>query len=1253
MRPENRTFKTYLKGLIVSLTPLLVFPLLAVYVWVANTRPQEGALTANVSPQVTFTGREAAYYINFNGLAEGAQPAPPLQIDMALLIDVSGSMTSSLDAMADAARQVTVDLSEANPDIKFSLTQFSSGAETLVDWTSDPGVLGAGLNRLTKTGGDNDSRAAFRELDELLARARPEAKKVVLFYTDGVIAACACNPMSWPEMEAAGRRLREADVEIYSVGLPLTGSDPNMVRVTGSRDHIHDPVDLNDLLANFRLVTGRIQPGAGEGGQVSHRLDGRHFSAPLEGTPWSIEPSGTLTLGVGKIMKNPDRYAHPLRPLSSGIWRVGVEAPKLVYIDEAGKLRRAVVARKPLMLVVGWFPLLLTLLPTVLWTLYHYRPRAIAFTEDEVVLPDIARPRPPTLLPALPAVAAETSPPVPTLFIGIGGAGRRALSAVRADLKQMSSSSLPQPYRFLWLDVDSKESARPLRFADWARHPIEELAVPQDVYQLERYVSEQKPIPSHLKWFDFVHYDREAAREVLNLADGSRGDRRLARLTLLRWLGEKGEPLATLAAHASLLNDLKSPDETRQIIVFASPTGGVGSGWFVDVGRMLRRIGRERQQQTVSEFVPEIIGVWCGERDAVNLANRDALRLETETATLAGAYPQQVSLDAQGGLLSQADTESPYNWIFSVSGDDETSVAAQCAGVASILVERWPRTELLRRVLPSAADILTPIHVRSIHILTAELRERIFFNLLRRVLGPDILLDLEPAGTGGLRAGELTADAVQQKLVDWETELAPATPLQIIIAAAAGEPQQTQAMYHSIRVMPSLTSEWLAWALSSSLNQKLRGRRETGAGLWRRQWMPGEAVAVLQLLASRLESTVIPQAQSLGGEPRALEILEMAKGWAESAAKELERWLAEFSSVSQQVSREQQDLVKERDALTSLKDREYLDLPAGEEQIEELTKEVFTVWLGTPDVSSAIRERLFFGLEETSGGAWRIVLHAYFNEPKVFDNAETASAELRAHLWSLALTAPATHIGRVLSLLDEDRKATLSRGLVDLNLSCDEALLVAPVADGLGASDTAELESFLRAVPQPANQGGRTDVKGHDRSAIRRVTLLSATSERDFQPDLPFVSESEIFAERIRYCAERKYELSTPQFPPELRIALSHPEEFRAFVKAYRSGRIVLREDGAGRQQWMLTETGEFLTYGAHPTLAQAAATYIYDTRKKPAAGMTASTDVNGGGDFTKLRGWLNRQERRASDDVLAQLAIDVFEDCVRTTQGE
>jgi hypothetical protein len=471
-----------------------------------------------------------------------------------------------------------------------------------------------------------------------------------------------------------------------------------------------------------------------------------------------------------------------------------------------------------------------------------------------------------------------------------------------------------------------------------------------------------------------------------------------------------------------------------------------------------------------------------------------------------------------------------------------------------------------------------------------------------------------------------------------------------MIIAASADPQRTQSMYNSVRVMPSLTPEWLVWALTTSLNQKLRGSKEANGSVWRRQWMPGEAAAVLRLLATRLGSAVIPQARSLGGEPRALENLEAAKAWAEGAAGELERWLSGFGSVSERISREQQELIRERATLTNLEEREYLDLPAGEEKIEELTREVFAAWLGTADVASAIRERLFFALEETQGGAWQMTVRSYLAQPKAFDDADTAAAELRAHLWSLASTAPTTHVGRVLSLLDEDSRASLGRRLVDLSLSCEEVLLVAPAPDGLGERDAAELESFLRAVPQSANQGGRTDVKGHDRSAIRRLALLSGAHAGEFQPGLPFVSDSEIFAEQIRHCAERRYELSTPQFPPELRIALSHPREFASFVAAYRAGQIVPREDGAGRRQWMFTETAEFLTHGPNPTLAQAAAYFVYYIRKTAAAGPKAATDSNGGGDFTKLRAWLSRQERRASDDVLTQLAIDVFDDCGRTS---
>jgi len=79
----------------------------------------------------------------------------------------------------------------------------------------------------------------------------------------------------------------------------------------------------------------------------------------------------------------------------------------------------------------------------------------------------------PNRLPPLPAVDETREEPIPTLFIGLGGIGRRALSAVRGDLKQVHLGRSGHPYRFFWIDLDTKEAVRDIPFDDWPGYPID------------------------------------------------------------------------------------------------------------------------------------------------------------------------------------------------------------------------------------------------------------------------------------------------------------------------------------------------------------------------------------------------------------------------------------------------------------------------------------------------------------------------------------------------------------------------------------------------------------------------------------------------------------------------------------------------------------------------------------------------------------------------------------------------------------
>jgi len=118
---------------------------------------------------------------------------------------------------------------------------------------------------------------------------------------------------------------------------------------------------------------------------------------------------------------------------------------------------------------------------------------------------------------------------VPTLFIGLGGAGRQALSAVQEQLRAAHLDAKNQPYRFLWLDLDASLPQTEL-LTQRGFDNVRELVAPKDIRQAAQYRPlPNKPLPAHLNWFNPRDY-LDATRDELELSTGAKGRRVLARL---------------------------------------------------------------------------------------------------------------------------------------------------------------------------------------------------------------------------------------------------------------------------------------------------------------------------------------------------------------------------------------------------------------------------------------------------------------------------------------------------------------------------------------------------------------------------------------------------------------------------------------------------------------------------------------------------------------------------------------------------
>jgi hypothetical protein len=1112
-----------------------------------------------VQPEVVFPWQEAHFLATVGGDSAGPVHKPE-PLDIAFLVDVSGSMTKSIPTMANAVREMARQLMAVKGDtVRFALVRFDTEAETLVPWTNDASALDKGLKRLEAITGDNDPREIFARMHDLSAGARRDAKRVMVFYTDGEIATqcpwhvpllCSDRNMSYGEAAAAAGPLRNDGIELFCVGNPGQPVHPVMLEITGSSDRIFLPADIHDLASNFAALTDAVARVRQVGTQLSHPIDGLNFRTPLGETSWTREPSGSLRLDIGRLPHEPVTFGHPIVPLHAGVWRVGAAPTRLTYADADGRVIETAADLRPRMLVLTWAALLLPFLPWLVWLLFQSVPEQPRAEIESPPLPVRVPPLPSTLppLPEGEAVAA----PLPTLFIGLGGAGLEALYAIRADLEQLHLGSRMDAYRFLALDVDQRDPA-PSKFASLSGGEMPRLIPPREIVQLRDFVPRPGEAAQHLQWFDAIQYEH-AAREEVNLADGSKGDRMLARLALFRWLATPQPPvLETLAREIDALMQTRAADPLApsQVVVVASPCGGTGSGWFVDTLRLVRR--RLRARQRGSEVLPEIVGILVSTdaADPVSVANRTALIGELESIALTGQFPRRTTMVPDDSLLDRTDTESPFDWLLETGDTDRHSAAAQSGALAALLCQQDVRTALLESVM-TQDRVPVQVATTGVHVHSTMARDQVQLDVLLRLLGPDVLLDIE-AIRGGYSPRQIADAEVQKALDAWIRSEPPRTPLRQLLEG------QVVAEDHL-----------LLHALRMSINQQLR------------PWQPTLAAAALQSFVSRH-----PESSA-------------AARFASSVASDLKRWGNELAAFAKDAADQQRSVAARLAFARSLRRRAYVDSLIDDAAVEQASRASLERWLGTRNTLAPLRERLFFSAEADG----TVVLRSHIAAPVILRSPSEAAESLSGIARALAATVPSVRLSTVFALMTEKDRGTLAASLLASGVRADSVILAAP-------SDAGD---FRRTVGQPASDGVRRDCVADDGSSVRRVSLAATPSAEIAVAKPPYVEGAERESDRIRFRIADRFRIRVPLLPPQLRVATAQPSRFRSFARAYQTGGIVRRADENGVTRWYTLDGREFLGAEAHRALADAAANFVYSDI--PSADPNASRPP---GDFTAL----------------------------------
>lgn len=186
-------------------------------------------------------GPNDTYTLNLNvtGKRSSTSQTVSQPVDIALVLDVSGSMsnsmggTSKLVALKKAAKKFLTNTANKNAaiaangnKIRVSLVKFASDAQIVNDLTDNMNTLRASVDAL-QAGGATRADYGLEKANAVLANARTNAKKVVVFFTDG-----EPNSHSGFDDDVAdaavknAKTLKDSRTTIYSVGV-FSKADPS------------------------------------------------------------------------------------------------------------------------------------------------------------------------------------------------------------------------------------------------------------------------------------------------------------------------------------------------------------------------------------------------------------------------------------------------------------------------------------------------------------------------------------------------------------------------------------------------------------------------------------------------------------------------------------------------------------------------------------------------------------------------------------------------------------------------------------------------------------------------------------------------------------------------------------------------------------------------------------------------------------------------------------------------------------------
>lgn len=209
---------------------------------------------------------DGTYDITLNASGTIGSKTNPAKLDIVLIVDTSGSMKNDgkLQTTKDAVKAL-VDVFNAEDkkdsvDVRYKLVTFSTYASVETQqWVDGDKLYNDYVKWLSADGGTNYDQG-FQKGKTAIDSARAEAKKVVIFLTDGQPTYYGTKPSGCGQdtstnvmTNAINSAGKITCTDFYAVGIGL----PKRVEVYQSDEHYYDHFYTDNLDSNYKNLTGQ------------------------------------------------------------------------------------------------------------------------------------------------------------------------------------------------------------------------------------------------------------------------------------------------------------------------------------------------------------------------------------------------------------------------------------------------------------------------------------------------------------------------------------------------------------------------------------------------------------------------------------------------------------------------------------------------------------------------------------------------------------------------------------------------------------------------------------------------------------------------------------------------------------------------------------------------------------------------------------------------------------------------------------